>query len=236
MPSLRRVMEPTWTYDSLTTLTGGHTPPQLGQRGGWNGVRHGHRGIITHHKWPQVFRVTAVLDKSDNMMNVEKVGANGYASDSTLLPATSYAPGAVPSDLTQRENLLLRERDTTIPKQQIHWNWVVDLPFGRGQTVGGHMNKWLDAVVGGWQVTGMGTWSTNYFTIPTTYYPTGAKIQYYGHKYPVQDCTSGKCLPGYLLWNAYIPAQYINSVNAKTGLPNGIEGVPANYQSEERRV
>ena len=57
-------MEPTWTYDSLTTLTGGHTPPQLGQRGGWNGVRHGHRGIITHHKWPQVFRVTAVLDKS----------------------------------------------------------------------------------------------------------------------------------------------------------------------------
>src|ERR1022692_201284 len=64
MPSLRRVMEPTWTYDSLTTLTGGHTPPQLGQRGGWNGVRHGHRGIITHHKWPQVFRVTAVLDKS----------------------------------------------------------------------------------------------------------------------------------------------------------------------------
>jgi hypothetical protein len=59
-------MEPTWTYDSLTTLTGGHTPPQLGQRGGWNGVRHGHRGIITHHKWPQVFRVTAVLDKSEN--------------------------------------------------------------------------------------------------------------------------------------------------------------------------
>ena len=61
-------MEPTWTYDSLTTLTGGHTPPQLGQRGRWNGVRHGHRGIITHHKWPQVFRVTAVLDKSETLL------------------------------------------------------------------------------------------------------------------------------------------------------------------------
>jgi hypothetical protein len=167
-----------------------------------------------------------------NMINAEKMGANGYASDSTLLPATSFATGAVPTDMTQRANLLLKERDTTIPKQQIHWNWVVDLPLGRGKQFGGHMNRVLDAVVGGWQLTSMGTWSTNYFTIPTTNYPTGAKVQSYGHKYPVQDCTSGKCIPGYLLWNAYIPAQYINSHNA-AGLPNGIEGVPANYQPAE---
>ena len=226
---------PTGTYSTAAlrplNIQSGATLPygeiQEFTKAGWsngNGVQVELERRLSHGIGFQVFY---------NMMNVEKVGANGYASDSTLLPATSYAPGAVPSDLTQRENLLLRERDTTIPKQQIHWNWVVDLPFGRGQAVGGHMNKWLDAVVGGWQVTGMGTWSTNYFTIPTTYYPTGAKIQYYGHKYPVQDCTSGKCLPGYLLWNAYIPAQYINSVDAKTGKPNGIEGVPANYQPAE---
>jgi hypothetical protein len=168
-----------------------------------------------------------------NMLNAEKMGANGYASDSTLLPVTSFAPGAVPTDMTQRANLLLKERDTTVPKQQIHWNWVVDLPFGRGKQFGNRMNRVLDAVVGGWQLTSMGTWYTNYFTVPTTNYPTGVPIKYYGHKYPVQDCTSGSCIPGYLLWNAYIPAQYINSVSAKTGAPNGIEGVPANYQPAE---
>src|ERR1017187_1140064 len=95
MPSLRRVMEPTWTYDSLTTLTGGHTPPQLGQRGGWNGVRHGHRGIITHHKWPQVFRVTAVLDKSAAIPGVQS------AAIASLIPLDSdseipYWPGTGP--------------------------------------------------------------------------------------------------------------------------------------------
>jgi len=168
-----------------------------------------------------------------NMMNAVKMGANGYASDSTLLPVTSFAPGAVPSDRTERENLLLKRRDTTIPQHSIHWNWVVDLPFGRGKHFGNHIGRLLDAVVGGWQLASLGTWNSNWFTIPTSYYPTGVPIQYYGHKYPVQDCTSGKCIPGYLLWNAYIPAHYINSVDPKTGKPNGIEGVPAGYQPAE---
>src|ERR1035441_3814901 len=66
-----------------TTLTGGHTPPQLGQRGGWNGVRHGHRGIITHHKWPQVFRVTAVLDKSDLVNKIDPKAPAFYLGNGT---------------------------------------------------------------------------------------------------------------------------------------------------------
>jgi hypothetical protein len=35
------------------------------------------------------------------------------------------------------------------------------------------------------------------------------------------------------MWNGYIPAHQINSVDAKTGKPNGVEGVPANYQPSE---
>ena len=165
-----------------------------------------------------------------NLMNIEKVGANGYNADSTVLPVSSFAPGEVPDDMMQRAELLLKQRDTTVPKHQIKWNWVVDLPFGRGQKFGQHMNRFLDSIVGGWQVTGMGTWRSYYFTIPTSYYPTGNPIEYYGHKYPIQDCTSGKCRSGYLLWNAYIPAHYINSHDPKTGAPNGIMGVPANYK------
>jgi hypothetical protein len=54
-------------------------------------------------------------------------------------------------------------------------------------------------------------------------WPTGNKIEYYGYKYPIQDCTSGTCLPGYLWWNGYIPPNQINT-------PDGIMGVPADYK------
>jgi hypothetical protein len=54
-------------------------------------------------------------------------------------------------------------------------------------------------------------------------YPTGNPVEYYGTKYPIQDCRSGMCQAGYLLTNGYIPAQQINQ-------PNGIMGVPADYK------
>ena len=51
----------------------------------------------------------------------------------------------------------------------------------------------------------------------------------YGYQYPIEDCRSGICYPGYLFWNGYIPANRINSRDAQ-GRPNGIMGVPANYK------
>jgi hypothetical protein len=88
----------------------------------------------------------------------------------------------------------------------------------------------MNAVIGGWQLAGTGTVRSNYFTLPTDIYPTtGAPIEVYGKKYPIQDCRSGTCFPGYLWWNGYIPANQINSVNAQ-GQPNGIMGVPSNYK------
>ena len=58
-------------------------------------------------------------------------------------------------------------------------------------------------------------------------------IEYYGFKYPIQDCTSGTCFPGYLYLNGYIPANRINSVDAN-GKPNGIMGVPGELQTVDR--
>lgn len=44
----------------------------------------------------------------------------------------------------------------------------------------------------------------------------------YGKNTPVENCTSGTCIAGYLWYNAYIPANLINK-------PNGVMGVPSNY-------
>jgi hypothetical protein len=66
--------------------------------------------------------------------------------------------------------------------------------------------------------------------LPTTNWNlTGEPIHQYGYKYPIQNCTSGECIPGYLWWNGYIPANQINSHDDQ-GRPNGYEGIPADYK------
>ena len=58
---------------------------------------------------------------------------------------------------------------------QINSNWLVDLPFGRGRAIGSNMNRGLDAIVGGWQFTGLFRWTSGFpYTIYNNpaYYPT----------------------------------------------------------------
>ena len=45
---------------------------------------------------------------------------------------------------------------------QINTNWVYQLPFGRGKHFGREMNRWLDAAVGGWTVSGLWRWTSGY--------------------------------------------------------------------------
>jgi hypothetical protein len=155
--------------------------------------------------------------------------AGGYGWESGIDSVTAWPAGEVPSDLHARIKELYYSRDTSVPKQEVRYNWTAELPVGRGKLLGHNMPRVLDAVIGGWQLTGMGRMHSNSINLinpangAANNYPTGAKVQYYGHKYPIQDCRSGECQAGYLLWNAYIPAFQINQ-------PGGIMGVPANYQ------
>jgi hypothetical protein len=38
---------------------------------------------------------------------------------------------------------------------QFNANWIVDLPFGRGRTIARDTNKLVDAIIGGWQLSGL---------------------------------------------------------------------------------
>lgn len=141
-----------------------------------------------------------------------------------------FLPGAVPQDFDERNRFLTYRRDVGIPKHRLKWNFLVDLPFGRGKPVLGSVNRLWDALVGGWQVSGIGTVRSNYFALPSSgIYPNGNEIEVYGDKYPIQDCRSGVCQPGYLWWNGYIPSHQINSYDAN-GKPNGVMGVPEGYK------
>jgi hypothetical protein len=46
------------------------------------------------------------------------------------------------------------------PNDIFHWNFVWEAPVGRGRRFGAHMNRLADGVLGGWLLSGLGTWQT----------------------------------------------------------------------------
>jgi hypothetical protein len=162
--------------------------------------------------------------------NSLKAGGDGYDLTSNIPELNQQLPGVLPADVNARNRLLNYQRDISIPKHRVRWNFLVDLPFGKGKPVLGNAGTWLDRLVGGWQISGLGSLSSTWQAMPTGMFPTGTDFEIYGYKYPIEDCTSGVCYPGYLWNNGYIPAYRINSVDARTGKPNGYMGVPASYK------
>jgi hypothetical protein len=164
------------------------------------------------------------------MGNAFRAGGKYPRGNSAVQALNQFLPGAVPEDYDERNRFLYYQRDTDVPKHRLRWNWLIDLPFGKGRPVGRNMGGLLDKFIGGWQLAGMGNLRSTWYTLPTNVFPTGTPVETYGYNYPIEDCTSGVCYPGYLWWNGYIPANRINSTNPATGRPNGIMGVPSDYR------
>jgi Carboxypeptidase regulatory-like domain len=76
--------------------------------------------------------------------------------------------------------------DTT---HQLNANWIADLPFGRGRPIATRINRGLDAVIGGWQLSGLFRWTSGFpYTIynnpadyPTDWYWEGAAMPTVSH-------------------------------------------------------
>jgi len=45
---------------------------------------------------------------------------------------------------------------------QFNANWLVELPFGRGRAIGRDSSRFLDAFIGGWQVSGLFRWTSGF--------------------------------------------------------------------------
>ncbi|MEK7405265.1 MAG: carboxypeptidase regulatory-like domain-containing protein [Acidobacteriota bacterium] len=174
------------------------------------------------------YQVFYVISNASSLGLIDDQGTQG-----TLLPATSYLDSQVAGlNQPQIERLVFYSREAynnRVPRQRLSWNWVADVPVGKGKLLGRNMHGVLDALAGGWQISGVGSWRTNWFALPDSQFPTGNPFEIYGRKYPIQDCRSGGCLSGFLYHNGYINPAQINSVDAR-GNPNGIMGVPGNYK------
>lgn len=68
-------------------------------------------------------------------------------------------------------------------RNQVNGQWVWQLPFGKGRPLAGHIGRGLDAIIGGWQFSGLTRWSSGFpvsgstcFCFPTNWQLTGTSI------------------------------------------------------------
>ena len=78
-------------------------------------------------------------------------------------------------------------------KHKINYNWIMDLPFGRGKRFAGTAGSVMNRIIGGWQLAGQGSFNSNWWALPTSNWLTPNPVEIYGTKYPVKDCRSGTC-------------------------------------------
>lgn len=114
--------------------------------------------------------------------------------------------------------------DTAIPKQHITFNGILDLPFGRGKRFFGNSNKFIDEMIGGFQLAGDGNIVSQDLQVNSNNWGATSPLKTYKHRVKLTDCTSGVCRPAYLWWNGYIPPTAYQNCATKC-----ISGLPSDY-------
>jgi len=74
------------------------------------------------------------------------------ASDATRIGAWSGLGGNVINAFDPNAMRAVSDYDA---KHQFNANWIAELPFGKGKSIGRNANRFTDAVIGGWQLSGL---------------------------------------------------------------------------------
>ncbi len=160
-----------------------------------------------------------------------RVGGNTFR-DNVLYPAANFAPGVLPSGmdvgtllnpskaLNRYENYHI---DTAIPEHHVTFNGTYEVPFGKGRRFLAGSNKFVNAVVGGFQLAFVGQVVSQGFQVAAGNWGATSQVQVYKSSVPINDCRSGVCHPAYMWFNGYLSPTVINAAK------NGVTGVPSSY-------
>src|SRR3954466_9095972 len=121
------------------------------------------------------------------MLNAFRPGSGGGGTDDTGNSPHQILPGTVSTDVEQRHRFLDYQREGSTPKHRIRWNFIVDLPVGKGKAIAGGAHGILNKMIGGWQVASLGSLRTNYFSLSSSMFSTGQPFENYGYQYPIQN-------------------------------------------------
>lgn len=165
-------------------------------------------------------------------------GTNANTTVAALPGSSAITPGATPPSspagqpswqtwrgLTNFEDYQVNAGN---PKQEIEFNGIVDLPFGRGKRFFGNANGLLNEIIGGFQLAGDGTIAGQYFQPIATHWGPTNKIKVYKHGLPIKDCRSGVCIASYEWFNGYL-APTVLPAPLGTCTSKCVEGLPADW-------
>jgi hypothetical protein len=206
-----------------------------------------HHGFAYQISWVFSKALAAGGDSSPNT-NSQAVGGVPYANYpgalgtvatmtspyGTLGPLNSWTPPPPPAGTPIWANYHALNTweeyglDPTIPYHHIEFNGIVDMPFGRGKRFFGNANRFLNEIIGGFQVAGDGNITTQVMGVPTSFGPV-SPLKIYKHKYPIVDCRSGNCYKAYMWFNGYLPPTVTTGVAGSVCTQNCITGLPADY-------
>ena len=81
------------------------------------------------------------------------------ASDAERIGAWSGLGGEVINSWQPNALRGVSDFDTT---HQINANWIIEMPFGRGKPIGREAHGFTEAVIGGWELTGLTRWTSGF--------------------------------------------------------------------------
>jgi hypothetical protein len=114
-----------------------------------------------------------VFSKSIDMgSNAERISTYEHENGLSSQLYNAFSPG---------QNRAISDYDAT---HQINSNWVYELPLGHGKKWGSDWGRGLDAILGGWTVSGLYRWTSGFpfsvgngFKFPTDWFLTGNAVQ-----------------------------------------------------------
>ena len=215
------------------------------QKSGWsndnelevNYQRLFHRGFAYQffYVWSKAFRVGGNTFRDGKIDTAaDYVGSTGTVGTMSSpygpvvapnLPPTrpaGIAPYAYWHQLDVYENYII---DTAIPKQRVRFNGIVDLPFGRDKHFFANANRFVNELVGGFQLAGDGSIFSQDFAVSSSNFGPNNPIHVYKHKAPITDCRSGNCYKEYQWFNGYLSPTVTTDCTSKC-----VTGLPSNYQ------
>jgi hypothetical protein len=216
-----------------------------GEKNGWsndnslevNYERLFHNGLAYQifYVWSRAFRVGDNSSRDGVAYNSQTYYGVNMSPNVTVTSAYPYVTPATPPKppsgvasyadyhaLDVWENYKI---DSGIPPQHIQFNYVYDLPFGRGKRFLGNANRLVDELAGGYQIAGAGSILNSTFQPAATMWGPISPIKKYKN-WKITDCTSGNCYQEYMWFNGYISPKQIQGPNCSSKC---ISNLPPDY-------
>lgn len=143
--------------------------PQFATMYSWRSIGHSyyHGLLVTFRRHSGSFQFdlnytfSKSIDMNSNAERINEFEGGGTALSYNSQTVNAWSPFALrgPSDYDLRH--------------QINVNWLYELPFGRNRRFGGNSGKILNAVIGGWDLSGLGRWTSGFpFSVATYWFAT----------------------------------------------------------------